>query len=71
VLHWAAHNDGNGPRATKVSSRQIGESYSMRLCLLSEHPLNEPLKTMTQFNDFDDFLAPVFVASNFLEERSF
>jgi len=71
VLHWTVHNDGSGPRATKVSSRQVGESYSMRLCLLSEHPLNEPLKTMTQFNDFDDFLAPVFVASNLLEERSF
>jgi hypothetical protein len=71
VLHWAVHNDGHGPRATKVTSRQIGETYAMRICPLSEHPLNEPLGTMTQFNDFDDFLAPIFVASNFLEERSF
>lgn len=71
VLHWAVHNDGHGPRATKVTSRQIGETYAMRICPLSEHPLNEPLGTMTRFNDFDDFLAPIFVASNLLEERSF
>jgi len=71
VLHWAVHNDGHGPRATKVTSRQIGETYAMRLCPLSEHPLNKPLGTMTQFNDFDDLLAPIFVASNLLEERSY
>ena len=33
-------------------------------------PLGPPLATMTQFNDFSDFLAPVFLAANFLEERS-
>jgi hypothetical protein len=71
VLHWAVHNDGHGPRATKVTSRQVGETYAMRICPLSEHPLNEPLGTMTQFNDFNDFLAPVFVATNLIEERSF
>jgi hypothetical protein len=71
VLHWAVHNDGHGPRATKVTSRQVGETYTMRICPLSEHPLNEPLGTMTQFNDFNDFLAPVFVATNLPDERSF
>jgi hypothetical protein len=43
----------------------------MRISPLSEHPLNGPLGTMTQFNDFDDFLAPIFVASNLLEERAY
>ena len=71
VLHWAVHNDGQGPRATKVTSRQVGETYAMRISPLSEHPLNGPLGTMTQFNDFDDFLAPIFVASNLLEERAY
>lgn len=70
VLHWAVHNNGTGPRATAVAGREIGQVVPMRLCPLSGHPLGEPLATMPQFNDFNDFLAPVFLASNFLEERS-
>ncbi len=69
VLHWAVHNDGSGPRATRVASREIGETCAMSLCPLSEHPLGEPLGTMTRFDDFNDFLAPVFVASDLLAER--
>lgn len=71
VLHWAVHNDGRGPRATKVTSRQVGETYAMRICPLSEHPLGKPVGTMTQFNDFNDLLAPMFVATNLAEERAF
>jgi hypothetical protein len=41
----------------------------MRLSPLAGHPLGEPLSTMPQFNDFNDFLAPIFLASDFLEER--
>jgi len=26
---------------------------------------------MLQFNDFDDFTAPVFLTNNFLEERAY
>lgn len=71
VLHWAVHNDGRGPRATTVTSRQVGETYAMRICPLSEHPLGKPVGTMTQFNDFNDLLAPMFVATNLAEERAF
>ena len=69
VLHWAVHNDGTGPRATAVAGRGIGQIVSMRLSPLAGHPLGEPLSTMPQFNDFNDFLAPIFLASDFLEER--
>jgi len=71
VLHWAVHNDGRGPRHTRVSARKIGDTFTMQLAPLSEHPLSGPLATMRQFNDFNDFLAPVFVATDFLGERTF
>lgn len=71
VLHWAVHNQGSGPRLTSVSARPVGQVVSMRISPLSGHPLGEPLATMPQFNDFNDFLAPIFLASNFLDERSF
>ena len=71
VLHWAVHNDGRGPRATKVASRQVGETYTMRICPLSEHPLGKPVGTMTQFNDFDDLLAPIFASTDLAGERAF
>lgn len=71
VLHWAVHNNGTGPRATSVSARPIGEVLTMRICPITGHPLGETLATMPQFNDFDDFLAPLFLTENLLEERSF
>ena len=70
VLHWAVHNSGAGPRATRIATRKVGETYAMKLIPLSAHPLEKALGTMVQFNDFDDFMAPVFVATNFLEERA-
>lgn len=70
VLHWAIHNNGSGPRATGVSARRVGETFDMRVCPLASHPLGKVLGTMVQFNDFDDFTAPVFLAENFLEERA-
>lgn len=71
VLHWAVHNNGAGPRATGITSRKVGETYAMKLIPLAEHPLEKALGTMVQFNDFDDFMAPVFLTTNFLEERAF
>lgn len=71
VLHWAVHNDGRGPRATKVASRRIGDTFVMRICPLAEHPLGKPVGTMTQFNDFDDLLAPIFVSTDLAGERAF
>jgi hypothetical protein len=71
ILHWVVHNNGSGPRATAVAGRGIGQVVSMRITPLNGHPLAGPLATMPQFNDFNDFLAPVFLAANFPEERSF
>ena len=71
VLHWAVHNNGKGPRATRVASWKLGGTYDMQLVPLAEHPLKDALGTMTQFNDFDDLLAPIFVSTSFLEERAF
>lgn len=70
VLHWAVHNNGNGPMATRIASRRVGETYDMQLVPLAGHPLKDALGTMTQFNDFDDLLAPIFVSTSFLEERA-
>ena len=71
VLHWAVHNNGNGPRVTRIASRKVGGIYDMQLIPLAGHPLKDALGTMTQFNDFDDLLAPIFVSTSFLEERAF
>lgn len=71
VLHWAVHNNGSGPRATSVSARGVGQVVPMRIRPLDSDPLSAPLATMPRFDDFDDFLAPVFLAADFLEERSF
>jgi hypothetical protein len=71
VLHWAVHNDGNGPRATQVASWKVGGIHDMQLVPLAGHPLKDALGTMTQFNDFDDWLAPIFVSTRFLEEREY
>lgn len=71
VLHWAVHNSGSGPRATHIASRKVGETFAMKLVPLAAHPLEKALGTMVQFNDFDDFMAPVFLATNFLEERAY
>lgn len=71
VLHWAVHNNGTGPRATRIASRKEGEVYPMQLLPLAGHPLRDALGTMTQFNDFDDLLAPVFLTTGFLEERAY
>lgn len=71
VLHWAVHNNGSGPRPTGIATRRIGETFTMEVCPLASHPLEKALGTMVQFNDFDDFTAPVFLAKNFLEERAY
>ena len=70
VLHWSVHNDGAGPRPTRITSREIGQSYMMPLYPLASHPLEKALGTMVQFNDFNDFDAPVYIAANFVEESS-
>ncbi len=71
VLHWAVHNSGKGPSATRINSRKVGETYAMKLVPLAGHPLEKALGTMVQFNGFDDFMAPIFLSTSFLEERSF
>lgn len=71
VLHWAVHNNGSGPKPTGIANRRVGETFTMQVCPLSSHPLEKALGTMVQFNDFDDFTAPVFLAKNFLEERAY
>lgn len=69
VLHWSVHNNGTGPRATRVATRPVGGTFAMSLLPLSEHPLGEAVGTMARFDDFDDFLAPVFAAADLPAER--
>lgn len=71
VLHWAVHNNGSGPKPTAIATRRVGETFTMQVCPLTSHPLEKALGTMVQFNDFDDFTAPVFLTNNFLEERAY
>ncbi len=69
VLHWSVHNNGSGPRATRVAARPVGGTFAMSLLPLSEHPLGEAVGTMARFDDFDDFLAPLFAAADLPAER--
>lgn len=71
VLHWTAHNDGKKPATTRIAGWKEGSTVSLKLTPLDQHPLRKALATMRQYNDFDDFDAPIFVASNLLEERAF
>lgn len=71
VLHWTAHNDGRGASTTKVASWKEGRSVKLDLTPLDSHPLRKALGTMRQYNDFDDFDAPIFVSANLLDERKF
>ncbi len=71
VLHWAVHNKGDGPALTRVTTRKSGESFKMDLTPLKEHPLKHTIGTIYQFNEFDDFLAPVFVSIDLYGERTF
>lgn len=71
VLHWAVHNDGSGPRATRLANLPLGEISFATLCPLEKHPLAGPLSTMPRFDDLNDFGAPIFVAADLLEERRF
>lgn len=69
VLHWTAHHDGKRAAKTRVASRREGSTVRLQLTPLDQHPLRQALGTMRQTNDFDDFDAPIFVASDLLEER--
>jgi hypothetical protein len=71
VLHWAVHNDGSGPRATRTAQRAVGDLSFATLCPLDKHPLAGPLSTMARFDEINDFEAPVFVAADLVEERRF
>ncbi len=71
VLHWTAHNDGFGPRITRIGNSRIGDTSRMTLMPIDSHPLGEALGTMPRFDDFNDFLAPIFVARDLLSERVF
>jgi hypothetical protein len=71
VLHWTAHNDGRGASTTRVASWKEGRSVKLELTPLNSHPLRKALGTMRQYNDFDDFEAPIFVSANLLDERKF
>lgn len=71
VLHWTAHNDGKGAATTRVASWKEGSTVKLKLTPLDDHPLRKALGTMRQYNDFDDFDAPIFVASNLLDERRY
>lgn len=71
VLHWTTHNDGFGPRMTRIGNSRIGDTSKMTLIPIDSHPLGEALGTMPRFDDFNDFLAPIFVARDLLSERVF
>ena len=69
VLHWTVHNSGTGPKSTKVAKREIDTRTTMELAAMEDHPLGAALGTMPQFNQFDDFLAPIFVSKDIMLER--
>ena len=69
VLHWTVHNPGKGPKSTKVAKREIDTRTTMELAAMEDHPLGAALGTMPQFNQFDDFLAPIFVSKDIMLER--
>lgn len=71
VLHWSVHNDGSGPRMTRIASDPVGTTREMTLLPIEAHPQGESLGTMARFDDFNDFLSPLFLAQDLMNERSF
>lgn len=68
VLHWTVHNPGGGPRPTQMAGLDPGKICTLELARIEDHPLGDTLKTMPQFNHFDDFLAPIFVSKDIMQE---